>query len=60
MDRRLRIPDPFKRTLRSAHLDAFSLHAGVRIHENDREAPERLCTDPRWKAFLRKANLPAD
>ncbi len=43
VDRRLRFPDPFKHARRSAHLDGFSLHAGVRIHENDREGLERLC-----------------
>lgn len=36
IDRRLRFPDPFRATRRSAHLDGFSLHAGVRVHENDR------------------------
>jgi len=37
------LPDgPFKRSRRSAHLDGFSLHAGVRVHENDREGLERL------------------
>jgi len=43
LDRRLRFPDAFKHTRRSAHLDGFSLHAGVRIHENDRQGLERLC-----------------
>jgi hypothetical protein len=43
VDRRLRFPDPLKHARRSAHLDGFSLHAGVRIHENDRQGLERLC-----------------
>jgi hypothetical protein len=43
VDRRIRIPDPFKHARRSASLDGYSLHAGVRIHENDREELERLC-----------------
>jgi hypothetical protein len=43
VDRRLRYPDPFRHARRSASLDGFSLHAGVRIHENDREGLERLC-----------------
>jgi Putative transposase len=43
VDRRMRFPDPFKQACHSACLDGFSLHAGVRIHENDREGLERLC-----------------
>jgi hypothetical protein len=43
VDRRLRFPDPFKHARRSAYLDGFSLHAGVRIHEHDREGLEKLC-----------------
>jgi hypothetical protein len=43
VDRRLRDHDPFQRARRSAHLDGFSLQAGVRIHQNDREGLERLC-----------------
>jgi hypothetical protein len=43
VDRRLRFPDPFKHPRRSAFLDGFSLHAGVRIHERDREGLEWLC-----------------
>jgi hypothetical protein len=43
VDRRLHFQDPFKRARRSAHLDGFSLNAGVRIHENDRQGLERLC-----------------
>ncbi len=43
VDRRLRYPDPFPHVRRSASLDGFSLHAAVRIHENDREGRERLC-----------------
>jgi hypothetical protein len=27
----------------TSHLDGFSLHAGVRVHENDRQGLERLC-----------------
>ena len=42
VDRRLRYPDPFPHVRRSAFLEGFSLHAGVRIHENDREGRERL------------------
>jgi hypothetical protein len=41
-DRRLRYPDPFPHVRRSAFLEGFSLHAGVRIHENDREGRMRL------------------
>lgn len=37
VDRRLRFPDPFKHARRAAYLDGFSLHAGVRIHEHDRD-----------------------
>jgi hypothetical protein len=43
VDRRMRFPDPFKHSRRSAHLDGYSLHAGVRIHAHDREGLERLC-----------------
>lgn len=43
VERRLRFPDPFRHARRSAHLDGFSLHAGVKIHEHDREGLERLC-----------------
>jgi hypothetical protein len=43
VERRLRFPDEFRRARRSAHLDGFSLHAGVRVHANDREGLERLC-----------------
>jgi hypothetical protein len=43
VDRRLRYPDPFEHARRSASLDGFSLHAGVRIHEHDRVGLERLC-----------------
>ncbi len=42
VDRRLRYPDPFPHVRRSAFLEGFSLHAGVRIHEHDREGRERL------------------
>jgi hypothetical protein len=40
---RLRFPDPFRNQRRTASPDGFSLHAGVRIHEHDREGLERLC-----------------
>jgi hypothetical protein len=43
VERRLRFPDLFKHSRRSAFLEGFSLHAGVRIHEHDREGLERLC-----------------
>lgn len=43
VDRRIRYPDPFPHSRRSALLDGFSLHAGVRVHGNDREGLERLC-----------------
>ena len=43
VDRRLRFPDPFRNQRHTASLDGFSLHAGVRIHEHDREGLERLC-----------------
>jgi hypothetical protein len=33
VDRRIRYPDPFPRARRSAFLEGFSLHAGVRIHD---------------------------
>jgi hypothetical protein len=42
VDRRIRFPDPFKNGRHSAFLDGFSLHAGVRIHEHDRQGRERL------------------
>jgi hypothetical protein len=42
-ERRARFPDPFKHARLSAFLDGFSLHAGVRIHGNDRVGLERLC-----------------
>jgi hypothetical protein len=34
---------PFRSERHTASLDGFSLHAGVRIHEHDREGLERLC-----------------
>jgi len=43
VDRRIRFPDPFLHSRRSAFLDGFSLHAGVRVHERDRDGLERLC-----------------
>lgn len=43
VERRLRFPDPFRSTRTSASLDGFSLHAGVRVHEHDRDGLERLC-----------------
>jgi hypothetical protein len=43
VDRRMRFPDPIKHKRHSVALDGFSLHAGVRIHEHDREGLERLC-----------------
>ena len=43
VDRRTRFPDPLQHARRSAFLDGFSLHAGVRVHGNDREGLERLC-----------------
>jgi hypothetical protein len=42
VERRVRYPHPFPHVRRSAFLEGFSLHAGVRIHENDREGRERL------------------
>ena len=44
VDRRMRYSDPFPHVRRSAFLDGFSLHAGVRIHGNDRAGLERLPT----------------
>jgi hypothetical protein len=43
VDRRLHFPDAFRHARRSAHLDGFWLHAGVRVHESDRLGLERLC-----------------
>ena len=43
VERRPRFPDPFKHSRRSAFLEGFSLHAGVRIHAHDREGLERFC-----------------
>jgi hypothetical protein len=43
LDRRQRYPDPFPHQRRSALVEGFSLHAGVRVHENDRVGLERLC-----------------
>ena len=36
VERRIRYPDPFPHARRSAFVEGFSLHAGVRIHANDR------------------------
>jgi hypothetical protein len=35
--RRLRNPEPFEQSRRGAFIDGFSLHAGVRVHANDRD-----------------------
>ncbi len=43
VDRRLRFPDEFRHSRHGAFLDGFSLHAGVRIHGNDRDGRDRLC-----------------
>jgi hypothetical protein len=43
VDRRSFHLEPFQPSRRSAHLDGFSLHAGVRVHEHDRQGLERLC-----------------
>jgi hypothetical protein len=43
VDRRQRFPDELRHSRHGAFLDGFSLHAGVRIHESDREGRERLC-----------------
>ncbi len=43
VDRRQRLPDELRHSGHGAFLDGFSLHAGVRIHGNDREGRERLC-----------------
>jgi hypothetical protein len=43
VDRRMGFPDPFRHARHSEALDGFSLHAGVRVHEHDREGLERLC-----------------
>lgn len=43
VDRRLRLPGEFRHSRHGAFLDGFSLHAGVRIHGNDRDGRERLC-----------------
>jgi hypothetical protein len=43
VDRRPRYPERFEEGRRSAYVDGFSLHAGVRIHANDRQGLERLC-----------------
>jgi hypothetical protein len=42
VDRRLQYPERFEQTRRSAYVDGFSLHTGVRIHANDRQGLERL------------------
>ena len=42
MDRGQRFFDPAKHQRRSANLDGWSLHAGVRIHGNDHEGREKL------------------
>ncbi len=42
VDRGQRSSDPFQPQRRSANLDGWSLHAGVRIHENDHEGREKL------------------
>ncbi len=49
VDRRQRFPDQFRHSRHGAFLDGFSLHAGVRIHENDREGSGEalpLCLAP--------------
>jgi hypothetical protein len=38
-----RARDPFKAPRHGVSRDGFSLHAGVRIHANDRHGLERLC-----------------
>jgi len=43
VSRQLRLPGPFESPRRSAMLDGFSLHAGVRIHAHDRQGLKRLC-----------------
>jgi len=43
VERRLRHPEPFRPPRSGAFLEGFSLHAGVRIHANDRDGRERIC-----------------
>jgi hypothetical protein len=43
LDRRPRFPDPCKSPRHGVSLDGFSLHAGVRVHADDRHDLERLC-----------------
>ena len=43
VERRLRNPEPFEQARRSAFLEGYSLHAGVRVHGNDRQGREQLC-----------------
>ncbi len=38
VQQRLRHPEPFEPTRRSAFLEGYSLHAGVRVHGNDLQA----------------------
>jgi hypothetical protein len=43
VERRPRHPEPFEPTRRSAFLEGYSLHAGVRVHGNDLQRREQLC-----------------
>ena len=43
VQQRLRHPEPFEPTRRSAFLEGYSLHAGVRVHGNDLQGREQLC-----------------
>ncbi len=43
VDRRQRFPDELRHSRHGAFLAGFSLHAGVRLHGNDRDGRERLC-----------------
>jgi hypothetical protein len=43
LGRRLQRPEPFEQTRRSAFLEGYSLHAGVRVHGKDLQGREQLC-----------------
>jgi hypothetical protein len=43
VEQRRSFSEPFRPSGKSVFLEGFSLHAGTRVHENDREGLERLC-----------------
>jgi len=43
VEQRRSFSEPFRPSRNSVFLEGFSLHAGTRVHENDRDGLERLC-----------------